>query len=128
MTTQTQNDQRHVAVDLTGVGCSVTTTYGTDASLPFDVARVDENGVETPIDLTGATFVATATRESGEHETSTDLPVTVVDPAAGQIIVSFPFAADPYPVGTYRWKLQMTDSVGTVMPLIYSTLTFINEI
>jgi len=128
MTTQTQNDQRHVAVDLTAAGVSVTTTYGIDATLPFDVMRVDENGVETPIDLTGATFVATATRESGEHETSTDLPVTVVDPVAGKINVLFPFAADPYPVGTYRWELQMTDSVGTVMPLIYSTLTFINEI
>ena len=128
MTTQTQNDQRHVAVDLTAAGVSVTTTYGIDATLPFNVMRVDENGVETPIDLTGSTFVATATRESGEHETSTDLPVTVVDPVAGKINVLFPFAADPYPVGTYRWELEMTDSVGTVMPLIYSTLTFINEI
>ena len=122
----TTHDLRTAAIDLTAAGVSVTATYGVDSTLPFEITRVDENGVETPIDLTGATFVATATRESGETQTTRDLPVTVVDAPAGTINVLLPFAADPYPRGTYGYTLTMTDSAGAVTPLIASTLTFVN--
>ena len=122
----TTHDLRTAAIDLTAAGVSVTATYGVDSTLPFEITRVDENGVETPIDLTGATFVATATRESGELQTTRDLPVTVVDAPAGKIVVLLPFANDPYPRGTYGYTVTMTDSAGTVTPLIASTLTFIN--
>jgi hypothetical protein len=124
MTTQKQNDQRNVAVDLTAAGCSVTITYGVDVTLPFFMETEDGAGNKAPIDLTGATFEAHATRESGESMLQRTLPVTVTDAPAGHFNVLFPFQADPYPRGTYGYSVTMTDSVGTVIPLISSTLTF----
>jgi hypothetical protein len=124
MTTQKPNDQRNVAVDLTAASCSVTITYGVDATLPFTIKTDDGNGNQSPVDLTGATFEAHASRESGESTVQRDLPVTVTDALAGQFNVLFPFESDPYPRGTYGYSVTMTDSVGTVIPLILSTLTF----
>ena len=124
MTTQTQNDQRNVSVDLTAASCAVTSTYGVDATLPFTMVIDDGAGNVAPIDLTGATLEGHATRESGETTVQRNLPVTVTDAVAGQFNVLFPFAADPYPRGTYGWFVTMTDSQGVVVPLISSTLTF----
>ena len=87
----TTNDLRAAAVDLTAAGVSVTATYGVDSTLPFEISRVDENGAETPIDLTGATFVATATRESGPAPGSTlaqdSVSVTLVSEETGLQVV-----------------------------------------
>lgn len=95
---------------------------GDTAAYRLTLTRTSADGVEAPVDLTGATGLAQIRKNVRDANVLATLEVTFPDPVNGKVLLQLP-ADESIKAGNGVWDLQVTEADGTVKTWLRGAVT-----